>query len=249
MIPKKVIYIWFGKGKKGDLIERCVASNKKILFDWDFEEFNEDNYDIGSYRYMKEAYDAGKYAFASDCARFDILYKYGGVYVDTDVEFLKRIPDSFLNEVGFTGVEDNNKIAPGLVFACEAGNEIVKEIVDSYKQDSFILKNGKYNLKTVVDRVTEVFIKHGFKADGTEQVIAQFHIYPCEYFCAFDFVTREFTVTDNTYSVHHYTATWVPMHRKLVIRIKKDICKLIGRDNFKRLANIKKKLIGSKTIN
>lgn len=240
MIPKKVVYIWFGKGKKSDLIERCLASNKEILKDWTFEEFNEDNYDISSYKYMKEAYDAKMYAFASDCARFDILYKYGGVYVDTDVEFIKKIPDSFLNEFGFTGVEDNNKIAPGLVFACEARNIIVKEIIDSYKKDSFILKDGKYNLKTVVDRVTEIFLRHGFKIDGTEQTISGFHIYPCEYFCAFDFITREFKITDNTISIHHYTATWVSFQRKIIIKVKKDICKLIGKENFKKLAKIKK---------
>ena len=240
MIPKKVIYIWFGKSKKSDLIDRCIETNRKILDDWEFEEFTEDNYDVSIYKYMKEAYDAGKYSFASDCARFDILYKYGGVYVDTDVEFLKKIPDSFLKELGFTGVEDNNKIAPGLVFACEPGNEIVKEILDSYRQDSFVLKNGTYNLKTVVDRVTEIFKTHGFKVDGTDQTVSGFHIYPCEYFCAFDFITREFTITNNTYSIHHYTATWVPFHRKMIMIIKKDVCKLIGKKNFKRLAKVKK---------
>jgi hypothetical protein len=245
MIPKKIIYIWFGKGKKGKLIEKCLSVNKKVFSDWEFKEYNEDNYDIESYKYIKEAYEAKKYAFASDCARFDILYRNGGVYIDTDVEFLKELPDSFLNNLGFAGVESNNEIAPGLIFACEPGNAIVKEILDSYKQDSFILKDGKYNMKTVVDRVTEIFIKHGFKVDGTKQIVDGFHIYPSDYFCAFDFITREFSITDNTYSIHHYAGTWLPFYRKPIRMAKKIIYRLIGKENFKRLALIKRKLFGN----
>mgnify|MGYP000031342122 FL=1 len=78
---------------------------------------------------MKEAYEREMYAFASDYARFDILYRYGGVYLDTDVELLQKIPNILLRDWGFTGMESNQKIAPGLIFAVEAGNEIVKEIL------------------------------------------------------------------------------------------------------------------------
>lgn len=239
MIPKKIINIWFGKGEKSEIIKKCIDSNKKILDDWEFEEFTEDNYDVSSYKYMQEAYDARKYAFASDCARFDILFKQGGVYIDTDVEFLKKLPDSFLEHYGFSGVEDNDKIASGLVFACEPGNELVGEILDSYRADSFIKEDGSFNQKTVVDRVTEIFTKRGFLLNGKKQVIEGFHIYPCEFFCAYDFITREFVITENTYSIHHYTATWLPWYRKVKRLLKKYTCKVIGKENYKRLAVIK----------
>ncbi len=244
MIPKKIVYIWFGKGEKSELIQRCILTNHDVLNGWDFVEYTEENYDVSSCKYIVEAYRKKKYAFASDFARFDILYKYGGVYVDTDVEFIKCIPDYFLNGKGFTGIEANNKIAPGLVFACEPGNLIVKEIIESYKNDSFILLNGKMNTKTVVDRVSEIFAKYGFKNDGTEQVIEGFHIYPCECFCAYDFVTGEFEVTDRTFSIHHYTATWLPFHKKMKKACKKMIRDIISIENYKKLVQVKRKFFG-----
>ena len=244
MIPKNIIYIWFGKGEKGNLIQQCIDKNKQILEEWDFQEFTEDNYDISSYKYMEEAYQVQKYAFASDCARFDILYRYGGVYVDTDVEFLKSIPEDFLTMSGFCGIESNCKIAPGLVFACEPGNSLVKEILDSYKNDSFIIENKKYNERTVVDRVTEIFKKHGYIINGKKQVIEGFHVYPCEYFCAYDFVTREFEISENTYSIHHYTATWTNPKSRLK-RKTQDFCrKILGKKIYRELIKIKRKFFG-----
>ena len=242
MIPKRIVYVWFGKGQKSKLINQCISANKKVLSDWEFVEYTEDNYDISTCQYIKEAYKERKYAFASDFARFDILYKYGGVYVDTDVEFLKEPPESFFKDSGFAGVEDNGKIAPGLVFACEPLNPIVKEILDSYKKDKFLLEDSKLNLKTVVDRVTEIFETHGFIINGEEQVIEGFHIYPKEYFCAYDFITRDFIITDDTVSIHHYAASWIPWHRKLTKHFKKLICRIIGKENYKLVALIKHKI-------
>lgn len=244
MIPKNIIYIWFGKGKKNDIIKECIKKNKTILKDWEFIEYTEDNYDISKCRYLKEAYDKQKYAFASDYARFDILYQYGGVYVDTDVEFLKTIPDDFLNFEGFSGVESNNKIASGLIFACEAGNPIVKEIIDSYESDTFIMENGNYNLLTVVDRVTSIFNKHGFVSDGTLQDIEGIKIFPCDYFCTFDFVTREFLVTDNTLSIHHYAATWIPFRKKMKRLIQNVIKTIVGKGMYRKLVEMKRRYFG-----
>ena len=72
MIPKRIIYIWFGRGEKNELIQKCMTANRSVLKEWSFEEYTEDNYDIHSCKYMEEAYQRGKYAFASDFARFDI---------------------------------------------------------------------------------------------------------------------------------------------------------------------------------
>ena len=141
-------YFWFGRGPKPELAIKCIESWKKYCPDWEIIECNEDNYDVNRCEYMKEAYAQGKYAFASDYARFDILYRFGGVYLDTDVELIKKIPDGFLEDQGFTGLESNNKIASGLVFAVKKGNPIVKEILEMYQKEHFTEKNGKINLDT-----------------------------------------------------------------------------------------------------
>lgn len=243
-IPKRIHYIWFGKGEKSDLIKKCQESSRRILSDWEIIEWNEENYDINSCEYMEEAYNQKKYAFASDYARFDLLYRYGGVYLDTDVELLKPISDSMLNCAGFTGIESNNKIAPGLVFACEPGNPIVGEIIKMYQSEHFIDPNGQINMRTVVDRVTEVFYRHGFQRNGLEQILEGFHIYPAEYFCAYDFVTAEFTITDKTISIHHYTATWIDSKSRIKGYIKTFLRKSLGKDRYKKLIGIKRRFFG-----
>lgn len=243
-IPHIIHYIWFGGGPKTELIEKCIQSWRDKLPDWEIKEWNEKNFDIESCTYMKQAYENKKYAFASDYARFAILYEQGGIYLDTDVELLKYFPDKMLEDSGFAGVESNSKIAPGLIFACEPKNKLVKEILDLYQGEEFILKDGSQNTVTVVEYVTRIFENHGFVADGSEQTIEGFHIYPCEYFCAYDFITREFTITEKTVCIHHYAGTWLTPKDKIVRKMKDSVKKVIGVDGYRRLVHIKRKLFG-----
>ncbi len=101
MIPKVIHYIWFGKGKKNELIEGCMKSWKKYCPDYEIKEWNEDNFDINSNQYVKEAYDNKKWAFVSDYVRLYALYNEGGVYLDTDCELLGNI-DEFLANNAFS---------------------------------------------------------------------------------------------------------------------------------------------------
>ena len=72
--------------------------------------------------YIRQAYDAPKWAFASDYVRFDILYEHGGIYLDTDVEFLKPLPEDLLQCQAFTGFESSGGIAPGLIYGAVPGS-------------------------------------------------------------------------------------------------------------------------------
>lgn len=69
MIPKKIHYCWFGRGKKPKLARKCLDSWTKYLPDYEIKEWNEDNFDLNRYPYVREAYDNHKYAFVSDVAR------------------------------------------------------------------------------------------------------------------------------------------------------------------------------------
>ena len=113
-----------------------------------------------------------------------------------------------------------------------------------YQSDHFIFSDGTINSKTVVDRVTEIVLKHGFQLNCKEQIIDGFHIYPVERFCAYDFVTRQFTITDTTISIHHYTATWTDDKSKAKRRFQDMLRKQLGIENYKKLIGIKRKLFG-----
>ena len=122
MIPKVIHYCWFGGNPLPESAKKCIDSWKKYCPDYEIVEWNENNFDISKNQYCREAYEAGKWAFVSDFARFDIIYKYGGVYFDTDVEVIKPI-DSLIEQGAFMGVERNKPInvAPGLGIAASKG--------------------------------------------------------------------------------------------------------------------------------
>ena len=211
MIPKIIHYCWFGGNPLPGLAQKCIASWKKFCPDYEIKEWNESNYDVRKIQYIAQAYDAKKYAFVSDYARFDILYEYGGVYLDTDVELIKSL-DEIIKQGAFCGIERPGSINAGLGIGSYAGNPIFREILDSYQSAKFINTDGTYNLKTVVVRVSDIFKKYGFSDKEEIQEVAGFTIYPAEYFCPKDLLSWETNLTENTYSIHHFSASWLDIN-------------------------------------
>ena len=240
-IPHKIHYIWFGNNDKPEIVQKCIESWEKYFSDYEIIEWNESNYDTSKCAYIKEAYDAKKWAFASDYARFDILYKYGGIYFDTDVEILKKYPDYILNNIAFSGMESTGNLAPGLVFASIPGLPILKEILDNYEKDHF-LERGKQNEKTVNCRVNEILQKKGFVPNNQFQTVAGLSIYPSVFFCGYDMDIREFDIREETVSIHHYACSW---KKKGIKRAIQDTIKnRFGIDNYRKILKFKRKLFG-----
>lgn len=108
MIPKIIHYCWFGGNPLPESAKKCIASWRKFLPDYEIKEWNESNFDVNIIPYTAEAYKAKKYAFVSDYARFYILYKYGGLYFDTDVEVIRNM-DDIIARGPFMGCEGEAK--------------------------------------------------------------------------------------------------------------------------------------------
>ena len=118
MIPKKIHYCWFGGNKKSKLVMKCITSWKKFFPDYEIVEWNEGNTDLHENKYIERAYQLKKWAFVSDYVRMKVLYDYGGIYFDTDVEVIRSFPDDLLKLPAFTGIESFSLlVSPGLVFA------------------------------------------------------------------------------------------------------------------------------------
>lgn len=226
MIPKVIHYCWFGHNPLPELAVKCIASWKKFLPEYEIKEWNEDNFDVNIIPYTAEAYQAKKYAFVSDYARFWILYHYGGIYFDTDVEIIKPM-DDIIARGPFMGCENEASdshsacVAPGLGIGVNPGLDIYKEILDIYSKLNFIKEDGSLNMKTVVSYTTELLYKHGLKNTNEIQECAGIWIYPKEYFCPIDYVTRKCICTQKTYTIHHYTASWFGKKEKLYLLFSK----------------------------
>ena len=187
--------------------KKCIRSWKKYCPDYEIIEWNETNYDFTKIPYMKEAYDAKKWGFVPDYARLDIIYQHGGIYLDTDVEIVRSF-DDLLDNRGFAGFEAPERIALGLGFGAEAGNPVIKKIMDSYLNLHFIDEKGDLILIPSPQLNTEVFVSLGMKKDGSMQEIDKFKLFPVDYFSPKSFDDGIIRRTQNTYSIHHYDASW-----------------------------------------
>lgn len=220
-----------------ELALRCIESWHKHMPDYEYKLWNEDNFDVGSTPYTKEAYEAGKFAFVSDYVRLYALYTEGGIYMDTDVEVLKPY-DELLRLTGFTGYEGSKTLPPVTgTMASEPGNIWVKEQLDSYAGAHFIDAEGNMDLTTNTVRISGIMRRGGFIQDGKKQVYKDMHIFPVEYFCPRQ-TTGEIIMTENTYCDHHFMGSWGDGKKKRLI------FSLLGQKNFTRLIKLKRKFIG-----
>lgn len=78
MIPKIIHYCWFGGNPLPELAQKCIASWKKYCPDYEIKEWNESNFDLNCCDYVREAYEAKKWAFVSDVARLYAICKAAG---------------------------------------------------------------------------------------------------------------------------------------------------------------------------
>ena len=235
MIPKKIHCCWFGRNPLPADALKCIASWHRYLPDYEIIEWNEDNFDVNAIEYTAQAYEAKKYAFVSDYARFKILYEHGGLYFDTDVEVIRPM-DDIIASGPFIGIEKSIAtkngntdgwvgINPGLGIGAEPGNGIYIDIINKYDSMPFDMDGG-----TVVKHTTDIMKQHGFDGTNRMQVVGGIMVYPDDFFCPMDSTTGLLHITGNTVSIHHYTCSWMD-RKSLSFRlhiIKNRLIKIFG---------------------
>lgn len=217
MIPKIIHYCWFGQGKKPDIILKCIESWKKNCPDYEIIEWNETNFDVNLNQYVKEAYKKRKWAFVSDYVRLFALYKFGGIYLDTDCELLKNL-DIFLNHNGVVGGYEEEVYISTATMLSEPNNIWIKEILDYYSKKKFLMENGKMDLTTNTTILTILSMKRfGFNIGDEYIKYGNVKLYPSIYFAPAVKRKRDsskgkessFDIDlQKTYAIHHGTATW-----------------------------------------
>ena len=229
MIPKIIHYCWFGGKPLPKSAEKCIASWRKFLPDYEIKEWNEQNFDVNIIPYTAEAYQARKFAYVSDYARFWVLYRYGGLYFDVDVEVIKPM-DDIIARGPFMGCESSSVegaapselgVAPGLGLGVNPGLGLVKELLGIYEQMGFESENqnraaGIY--KTVVSYTTDLLVSHGLKNTPEIQLVDGIYIYPKEYFNPLEHI-NQLHITENTRSIHWYDGTWQPKRYRTFRRV------------------------------
>lgn len=229
MIPHKIHYCWFGNHTMPPSAQQCLESWRKWCPDFEICRWDEHNFDMDANDYVKQAYEHKKWAFVSDVARFWILYRHGGIYLDTDVELL-RSPLPLIERGAFFGMEKIGKrvdVAPGCGMAAPAKDPLLKEILTYYDAISF-LQNGLPNTtQTVCDHVTRILQTRGYQCVDREQQVCGWTIYPSAYLCPKDFVSGEIHTTSSTFAIHHFDGSWFGPQQQYAQRCKSTLRKFL----------------------
>ncbi len=208
MIPKTIHYCWFGGKEMPEFLLECMASWKEHCPDYEIVCWDESNYDVSKYTYTKQAFDNQKYGFVTDVARLDILYEYGGVYMDTDVKLLKSYNDLLFNK-GFVGVERWGNINSGGGMGALPHHPMIQEMMDYRLKYPFIYDDGTQNIETNGMYETTPFIRHGMRIDNTLQIINGITVYPASVFHPYDYMSCEEKIEDDTVSIHYFYGGWM----------------------------------------
>lgn len=249
-IPKIIHYCWFGHNPLPESAFKCINSWKKYFPNYEIKEWNEDNFDVNSIPYTREAYEAKKYAFVSDYARFKILFEHGGLYFDTDVEVIKPM-DDIISAGPFMGFEIDPQgvnlkahgglgVNPGLGLGVNPGLGLYGELLKFYAEQHFLNPDGTLNQTTIVRYTTDILTRHGLQSKVGIQTVAGINIYPAEYFNPLDSLTGRLNITPETRSIHWYTMSWLNqspirtkfsrlLHRVISVKITSKIKQLIVR--------------------
>lgn len=221
-IPKIIHYCWFGGKQKPRSVKDCLKSWTKFCPDYKIIEWNENNFDVFAHPYTTQAYNNKKWAFVTDYARLFIVYYNGGIYMDTDVELVKPLDPLLINEA-YAGFEDGKNVATGLGFGAIPKQKMIGKLLKSYDFIPFEKENGKLNIIACPLLNTPVLIENGLIQNNEKQNIQGLIIFPKDYFSPKDYNTRKCLITENTYSIHHFDASWKTNKEKIKMKLRKNI--------------------------
>lgn len=208
VIPKKIHYMWLGSKTLPERMQKCIDSWRRYCPDYEIIRWDESNYDVEKCLYMKQAYQNKKYGLVPDYARLDILYRHGGIYMDTDVELIQSL-DNWLYQEAFSSVEKWQVVNFGGCSGAVAGHPSLEPFLRAWEQRRLIRDDGTYdNLSSgCVD--TRVALDNGYVLNGQNQTVMGMNLYTYDYFHPYDYMSGKTELTDDTYAIHHFNGGWL----------------------------------------
>lgn len=234
MIPKIVHYIWFGGRPFPEKIQRCINSWKKYLQDYNFMLWDESTFDVSVCSFTKQAYEQKKWAFVSDYVRIWALYKYGGWYLDTDVEILRPLAP-FEEKRMVLGTDHDGALTA--LMGSEEGHPFWKKVLDYYNSMNFINKDGSLNTIVNNTHLQGILKEFGFVLENKYQELKEgIFIYPDDFFHVANVEKGTLHKTNNSYAIHWHTLLWTSemshFRRYLRLHILKPI---FGEGSFMKI--------------
>lgn len=240
-IERKIHYCWFGRKPKPSSVLKYIKGWQEKLPNYEIIEWNESNFDTNVCEYVRQAYEAEKYAFVSDYARLFALYNYGGIYLDTDVEVYKSLDDLLETDLLTFGFEEFNYVATSTIIAPKL-NIFIKDFIESYHNRSFLNTDGSIDQTTNVKVLTERLLELGLDRNGHSQIVSfnnqDIKILEQSLLSPFDYINYIDKSNASTYTIHHYGQSWADTKNIRNKKIKNIVVRLAGGRGLRFLRSI-----------
>ena len=217
MIPKIIHFCWLSTDEYPKLIKKCIESWKVKLPDYEFILWDTNRFNVETTIWTQQAYKSKKYAFVSDYIRLLAVYKYGGIYLDTDVEVLKNF-DDLLNLPYFIGSQYDSLIEAA-VFGAKKNSDWVLDCINYYDNRRFIKQDGDFDMlvlpiimQSQIERNKKIIQLKFNEVKNISNLVENknsFFLYPSEYFSPKNHQSGKIFRSKKTYTIHHYNNAWM----------------------------------------
>ena len=235
MIPKKIHYCWLSGDEFPESIKKYMNTWKEFLPDYEFILWDTNRFPLEKSKWVKQAFESKKYAFAADYIRLYAVYNEGGIYMDTDIEVVKSF-DPLLHLPYFLGSEGNEIIEAG-IFGAEKGAEWLKPCIDYYNDKSFIKEDGSFDTWTLprimngeIEKLRTIRMLH--KPNPSREDFTNnpeiIYLFERDFFCAKNQGSGVITKTENTFTVHHFAMSWLSKKRTFLPNLKRKFISIVG---------------------
>jgi len=248
MIPKIIHFCWLSGDSYTPMVQKCLGTWKKNMPDYEVKLWDMDNPEINQNEWVKEAFDAKKYAFAADYIRLYAVYHYGGIYLDSDVEVLQSF-DSLLNLSSFIGFESSGDLEPA-VFGAQPKVDWIKYCLGYYENRKFKNEEGKLDMRPlpmIIKKQLEAFM--GIKIAPQNNKINNktecgLVFYPSSFFSPKNYHTRKIKLSSDTMVIHHFDGNWVKVSimSKIKERIHQFLYGVLGENGHYKVITLIRKM-------
>ena len=228
IIPTTIHSFWFSGEEKPDLYKRCIESWYKFCPGFEIKEWNANNYDINKNQYMKEAFENRKWAFVSDYARLDVINRYGGIYMDMDVELVASI-DQLLCADSFFCRQEDGFLEFGSGFGASVGNEFIRAMLDTYSNRKLIGEDGSIDMTPQPQWLKSVAEKYGYTKCFDSMIVRDSVVLSNDYIVS---GASEEDRMNAKLGIHWHNGGWLDEKNRQLIKKSLEVRKLLVEKYF-----------------
>ena len=206
-IPKQIHTFWFSGENIPYSYKRCIDSWRSVCPEYEIKVWTAENYDVYKNDFVSSAYKMGKWAFIADYARLDVIYNYGGIYMDMDVELLSNPHEILCRKAVFSfDMNDNIDLA---FFSSVPQNFLLKNLMELYTAQ--IMDSDKDARKYLQPKyIRKKLQEYGIAMNGKLQWRDEMCFLPRTYFMPMDATTYELNAKSQyTYGIHRFNTGWI----------------------------------------